>query len=154
MCERDGRDRLRPACRGRQPGIGMYTAPLKDLRFVLAELIGDATLGEWPDFADYSAELRDSVLEEAGKFAATVLDPLYRVGDTDGARWTPDGVRMPPGFKEAYRKYVESGWPALRGSAEYGGQGLPSTLVTAVEEMWASANLAFKLCPMLTLGAS
>jgi alkylation response protein AidB-like acyl-CoA dehydrogenase len=132
----------------------MYTAPLKDLRFVLTELVGDATLAEWPDFADYSAELRDSVLEEAAKFAATVLDPLYRVGDIDGAQWTPDGVRMPPGFKEAYRKYVESGWPALRGSAEYGGQGLPSTLVTAVEEMWASANLAFKLCPMLTLGAS
>src|SRR6202158_347492 len=77
--------------------IRMYTAPLKDLRFVLAELIGDATLAEWPDFAEYSAELRDSVLEEAGKFAATVLDPLYRVGDIDGAQWTPDGVRMPPG---------------------------------------------------------
>jgi 3-(methylthio)propanoyl-CoA dehydrogenase len=132
----------------------MYSAPIKDLRFVLGELLDDGSLAQWPAFAEYSADLRDSILEEAGRFASSVLDPLYRPGDVAGAKWTPQGVQTPAGFKEAYRKYVESGWPALRGDGSYGGQNLPSTLVTGVEEMWSSANLAFKLCPMLTQGAS
>jgi acyl-CoA dehydrogenase len=131
----------------------MYRAPLKDLSFVLNDLIGSARLRECEAFADYSAELADSVLEEAGKFAEQVLDPLYRAGDQAGARWSPDGVASAPGFKAAYAQFVEGGWPQLRASPEHGGQGVPTMLGTAVEEIWAASNLAFKLCPMLTQGA-
>src|SRR5690606_26030225 len=131
----------------------MYQPPLKDIRFTLHELLGDERLARCPKFADYSRDFADSVLEEAGKFAASVLDPLNRVGDQQGARWTPEGVQTPEGFKQAYRQFVEAGWQQLRASPEFGGQGAPAVLGTAVEEMWASANLAFKLCPMLTQGA-
>ena len=131
----------------------MYSAPLRELRFVLHELLGDESLSALPHFADYSAELADSVLEQAAKFAEEVLAPINRLGDKTGARWTPEGVRMPPEFKAAYAQYSADGWCQLRAPVEYGGQGAPTMLGTAVEELWASANLAFKLCPMLTQGA-
>ena len=131
----------------------MYRAPLKDLRFVLHDLIGDAELQTCRDLGDYSPDLADHVLAEAGRFAESVLDPLYRSGDRDGAKWTPQGVVTPPGFKEAYAKFVEGGWPSLAHSPEFGGQGMPRVLGTAVEEMWASANSGFRLCPMLTHSA-
>jgi alkylation response protein AidB-like acyl-CoA dehydrogenase len=131
----------------------MYRAPLKDLQFVLHDLIGDAELQACRDLGDYSGDLADHVLAEAGRFAESVLDPLYRSGDRDGAKWTPQGVVTPPGFKEAYAKFVEGGWPSLSHSPEFGGQGMPRLLGTAVEEMWASANSGFRLCPMLTHSA-
>jgi len=93
------------------------------------------------------------VLDEAARFAEVVLDPLCKSGDQEGAHWSADGVTMPAGFKEAYQQFCDSGWPALRCKAEFGGQNVPTALGTAVEELWASANLAFKLCPMLTQGA-
>ena len=93
------------------------------------------------------------MLEEAAKFAENVLDPINRKGDREGAKWTPDGVVMPADFKEAYAQFVDGGWSQLRSDSEHGGQGAPIVLGTAVEELWASANLAFKLCPMLTQGA-
>lgn len=131
----------------------MYRAPLKDLRFVLHELIGEQALQACPAYAEYSLDLADAVLEEAGKFAENVLDPLYKSGDQQGATWTPEGVIGAPGFKAAYQQFVEGGWASLRASPEHGGQGVPTVLGTAVEELWASSNLAFKLCPMLTQGA-
>jgi len=131
----------------------MYRAPLKELRFVLDELIGTDDLRACPEFADYSSETADAVLGEAARFAETVLEPLCKSGDREGARWSATGVTMPTGFKEAYQQFSESGWPALRCKAEFGGQNVPTVLGTAVEELWASANLAFKLCPMLTQGA-
>ena len=82
-----------------------------------------------------------------------MLDPLYKSGDRDGARWTPDGVIGAPGFKAAYQQFVEGGWASLRASPEHGGQGVPYVIGTAVEELWAASNLSFKLCPMLTQGA-
>ena len=131
----------------------MYQPPLKELRFVLHDLIGDGRLSELPAFAEYSADFADAALEEAGTFAREVLDPINRVGDTEGAKWTPDGVVMPKEFKAAYNAFVEGGWPTLRGPQAHGGQGAPTVLGTAVEELWGSSNLAFKLCPMLTQGA-
>ncbi len=128
----------------------MYRAPLKDLRFVLHDLIGEADLLGCRDLGDYSADLADSVLAEAGRFAESVLDPLYRTGDLEGAKWTPQGVVTPAGFKEAYAQFVEGGWPSLAHGTEFGGQGMPRVLAAAVEEIWTSANCAFKLCPMLT----
>src|SRR5262249_32085431 len=131
----------------------MYRAPVREVRFVLEELLGAGRLSAAPELADYSDELAQSVLEEAARFAEEVLGPLNRPGDSAGVRWTPDGVVSAPGFREAYRKFVEGGWPALGSQPEYGGQRVPRVLSTAVGEFWGSANLAFKLCPMLTHGA-
>jgi 3-(methylthio)propanoyl-CoA dehydrogenase len=131
----------------------MYRAPVKDIRFVLDELIGTERLRECPEFADYASETADAVLGEAARFAETVLEPLCKSGDREGARWSADGVTMPSGFREAYQQFCENGWPSLRAAAEFGGQNVPTVLGTAVEELWASSNLAFKLCPMLTQGA-
>jgi acyl-CoA dehydrogenase len=123
------------------------------MRFVLEELLRAGTLSGYPRFADYSDELARSVLEEAAHFAEDVLDPLNRPGDTEGARWTPDGVVAAPGFRAAYERFVAGGWPALGADPEVGGQPVPRVLVSAVGEFWGSANLAFKLGPMLTHGA-
>ena len=131
----------------------MYRAPLKELRFVLEELLGTAQLAACPALADYSDEVGASILEEAAKLAETVLDPLNRPGDRDGARWTPDGVSTPQGFKEAYRQYVAGGWQQLGCDPRFGGQRVPQALSSAVQELWGSANLSFLLCPMLTHGA-
>lgn len=131
----------------------MYKAPLKELRFAIHQLVGDQRLVGLSDLPDYSTEFADAVLDEAARFAEGVLDPINRIGDRTGAKWTPEGVRMPAEFKAAYAKFVEGGWTQLRAEAEFGGQGAPILLGTAVEELWASSNLAFKLCPMLTQGA-
>src|SRR6188508_878372 len=131
----------------------MYRAPVKDLRFVLDELLGTEQLRACPEFSEYSSETADAVLGEAARFAEMVLEPLCKSGDREGAHWSPDGVTMPEGFKEAYQQFCDNGWPALRSKAEFGGQNAPSVLGTAVEELWAASNLAFKLCPMLTQGA-
>jgi alkylation response protein AidB-like acyl-CoA dehydrogenase len=131
----------------------MYRAPVKDIRFVLDELIGTEGLRACPGYAEYSSETSDAVLGEAARFAETVLEPLCKSGDRQGAQWSATGVTMPDGFKEAYQQFADSGWPSLRAHQEFGGQGVPNVLGTAVEELWASSNLAFKLCPMLTQGA-
>lgn len=131
----------------------MYRAPLSDIRFVLEDLLDTSALSGMPGLEDYSSELATAVLEEAARFAEDVLDPLNQTGDREGARWSPDGVVMPAGFKDAYEKFVEGGWPQLGADPEYGGQPVPIVLGTAVQELWASANLSFKLCPMLTAAA-
>ncbi len=131
----------------------MYRAPLREMRFVLEELLGAGALSKCPQFAEYSDELARSVLEEAGHFAQEVLEPLNRPGDVEGARWTPQGVVAAPGFRAAYEQFVAGGWPALGSDPKYGGQPVPRVLVSAVGELWGSANLAFKLGPMLTHGA-
>ncbi len=131
----------------------MYRAPLRELRFVIEELLGAAQLASLPGLAEYSDELAGSVLEEAARFAQSVLDPLNRPGDTAGARWTSAGVVTAPGFRDAYQQFAADGWTQLGAPPEFGGQLAPQVLATAVQEFWASANLAFKLCPMLTQGA-
>ena len=131
----------------------MYRAPVRDVRFVLEELLDAQSLAAAPELADYSNELGQSVLEEAARFAESVLEPLNRSGDEHGARWTPAGVVTAPGFPEAYAKFVDGGWPALGASPKFGGQRVPAALGSAVREFWGSSNLAFKLGPMLTSGA-
>src|SRR5215510_11881322 len=103
----------------------MYRAPVKDLRFVLDELIDGDALRACPEFADYTSETADAVLGEAARFAETMLEPLCKSGDREGAQWSATGVTMPEGFRGAYQQFVESGWPSLRSSAEFGGQGVP-----------------------------
>ena len=131
----------------------MYRAPLRELRFVLDELLQSPGLARYPGLADYSSDVAESILGEAARFAEDVLDPINKSGDTAGARWTPEGVVAAPGFRDAYRQFAAGGWTQLGTDPQFGGQAVPQVLVTAVQEIWGSANLAFKLCPMLTHGA-
>lgn len=133
--------------------MSQYTAPLRDMQFVMHELAGLEEVGRLPGCEEVSADLADSILDEANKFASGVLAPLNRVGDEVGAKWQDGEVVTAPGWKDAYKQFSESGWAALAGDPEYGGQGLPKLVATAVMEMWKSANMAFSLCPMLTNGA-
>lgn len=131
----------------------MYQAPLRELRFVLDELLGTQRLVGMRGLEDYSPELAEQVLGEAARFAEEVLEPLNQSGDKEGAHWSPGGVTSAKGFKAAYGQYAEGGWPALGANPEFGGQAVPNVLSSAVRELMGSANLAFKLCPMLTIGA-
>ena len=133
--------------------MSSYTAPLKDMRFVLNELAGLGEVAKLPGCADAAPDTVDAILEEAGKFATEVLDPLNYSGDQEGSQWRDGAVKTPKGFKEAYKQYVEAGWPALPFEEKFGGQGLPKLVATAVEEMLTSSNMSFSLCPLLTQGA-
>ena len=130
-----------------------YIAPLKDIRFVMQELAGLDQIVTLPGCEEASSDVIDAILDEAAKFAGAVLSPLNSVGDRDGAKWKDTVVTTSPGFKEAYRQFVDNGWNGLGCDPEFGGQGLPKLLSTAVSEMWKAANHAFSLCPMLTQGA-
>lgn len=130
-----------------------YAAPLAQFRFLLNDVLGAGRLYGSAAFPDVTADLADAVLDEAGKFAGGVLAPLNRVGDHQGARLNGGQVVLPPGFKDAYGRFVDSGWNAVTGDVAFGGQGLPQALGLALMEMWQSANMAFALCPMLTQGA-
>ncbi len=133
--------------------MSAYTAPLRDMRFVLNELAGLGEVAKLPGYEEATPETVDAILEEASKFASEVLDPLNYYGDQEGSNWKDGKVITPKGFKEAYRQYTNGGWAALPFSAEHGGQGLPKLVATAVEEMLTSANMSFSLCPLLTQGA-
>jgi alkylation response protein AidB-like acyl-CoA dehydrogenase len=133
--------------------MSTYVAPLKDMKFVLKELAGLAEVAQLPGYQEADADTVDAILEEAAKFASEVLDPLNFPGDREGSLWKDGTVTTPKGFKEAYKKYVEGGWGALPFGAEWGGQGLPKLVATAVEEMLTSSNMSFSLCPLLTQGA-
>lgn len=130
-----------------------YVAPLKDIRFVMQELAGLTQVVALPGCEEATPDVVDAILEEAARFAGAVLSPLNRVGDQDGAKWKDKVVTTSPGFKEAYRQFVDNGWNGLGCDPEFGGQGLPKLLSTAVSEMWKASNHAFSLCPMLTQGA-
>ena len=133
--------------------MSAYAAPLKDMKFVVNELAGLAQIAKLPGCEDATPDTVDAILEEAGKFAAGVLDPLNWSGDQEGSQWKDGAVTTPKGFKQAYRQFVEGGWNALPLEPEWGGQGLPKLVSTPVTEMVTSANMAFSLCPLLTQGA-
>ena len=130
-----------------------YSAPLRDMQFVLEEVIGLDQVATLPGHKEVSDDLVRAVLAEAGKFGAEVLAPLNRDGDTEGARLENGVVTTANGFVDAYKSFVDGGWNGLVCDPEFGGQGLPWLVATPVSEIWASANLAFSLCPMLTLSA-
>ncbi len=134
--------------------MNAYRAPLDEMNFVMNEVAGMRQVSELPDFNDATPETVSAILEEAAKFATEVLDPLNQLGDRVGAIRLDDGtVKTPAGFKSAYLQFVANGWNGLAKNVDYGGQGLPLLVATAVEEMWHSANMAFDLCPLLTQGA-
>ena len=131
----------------------MYSAPIKDIRFVFQHLINRAELQEKTGHDALSEELADAIFDEAAKFAADIIAPTNRDGDTKGAKHQDDGsVITPPGFREAYAAMGEQGWTAMDASEEYGGQNMPMAVSSFVHEMWQSANMAFALCHLLTQG--
>ncbi|MEW5705042.1 MAG: acyl-CoA dehydrogenase [Pseudomonadota bacterium] len=131
-----------------------FEAPIRDIGFAIFDVIGTERLAALPAFQEMLApDLGKAVLEEAGKFAAGVLAPLNRTGDREGSVFENGVVRTPKGFKKAYAAFVAGGWNAVPFEPAIGGQGFPWLLATPIAELWASANLAFSLCPMLTQGA-
>jgi len=130
-----------------------YRAPLQEMQFILHDLIPLSDIETLPGCEEVSADLVNSVLEEAAKFSSEVLAPLNHSGDKEGSILQGDAVTTPKGFQAAYQRYIEAGWISIACNPEFGGQGLPLTLATPVNEMWHSANMAFMLCPMLTAGA-
>ena len=130
-----------------------YKAPLADMHFVLHELFDSKTISELPGYQDFSPELFDSVLEEAGKFCEEKLFPLNQSGDLEGCAYENGVVRTPSGFVEAYKGFCEGGWAAMASAPEHGGQGMPAIAATLVQEMLCSANTAFGLYPGLSHGA-
>ncbi len=130
-----------------------YTAPLRDMQFVLRELAPLEEVAKLPGCGDVTLEVAEAILKEAAKFAGGVLSPLNVVGDREGARVKDGEVSTATGWRDAYRQFVDGGWNALSVEPEYGGQGVPRLVSTLVEEMWHAANLSFALCPMLTRGA-
>ena len=130
-----------------------FTAPTAEQRFVLDTVVRLPELAATERFAAATPDVIDAVLDGIGQFAAGEWAPLARRGDTVGAKWTPNGVVMPDGFAQAYRDYVDGGWGTIGVAEQWGGQGLPFAVQTAVLESLGAANMAFALCPTLTVGA-
>jgi alkylation response protein AidB-like acyl-CoA dehydrogenase len=132
----------------------IYKAPVTDTRFVLDEVLDIGRYANLPGFANASPDLVAAILEEAGRFCEEVLQPLNKVGDEIGCKRNDDGsVTTPPGFKQAYEQFCEAGWPTLTAPEEYGGQGLPQVIGTAIGEYVLSANHSFEMYQGLTSGA-
>jgi len=133
--------------------MSYYNAPVADILFTIQAIAGLDDLTRLPGYADATSETVQAILEEAGKFAGEVLAPLNVVGDREGCRIENGVVRTPTGSKEAYRGFAEAGWNAVAFDPDYGGQGMPWTLTSALQEIWNAADMAFSLCPLLTQGA-
>ncbi|MEO8307572.1 MAG: acyl-CoA dehydrogenase [Pseudomonadota bacterium] len=131
----------------------MFTSPLREIRFVMHELLDDSVLKTLYADVDYSPEFADNIVEEGGKFAENVLEPLNQSGDKEGAHWTPAGVVTPKGFREAYAAYMQAGWAQLSVDVKSGGQGMPHLINIAVEELMFASNMAFYVGTSLVRGA-
>jgi alkylation response protein AidB-like acyl-CoA dehydrogenase len=130
-----------------------FTPAVREQRFVLDTVANIADLAATERFEAAAPDLVDAVLEGAGQFAAGEWAPLAREGDINGPKWTDQGVKMPAGYPQAYRDYVEGGWGTIGAPADFGGQGLPFVLASAVLETLGTANMGFALAPTLTVGA-
>ena len=131
----------------------IYNAPTKDMLFLLNEWLGLDKLTVLPGNEDFDADLLEAVLEEAGKFCSTELLTLNQTGDEHGAVHENGEVRTPPGFKEAYARFIENGWTGIDSNPEHGGQGLPRVVGFLIDEMLGATNLSFKLYSELSHGA-
>ncbi|WP_085315273.1 acyl-CoA dehydrogenase [Derxia lacustris] len=130
-----------------------YTPPVKDMQFVINELAGFEDLLKIPAWSDLDADTATAVLEENARFNSEVVAPLNHASDTDYGKLENGVVTTAPGFKDAFKQFVDGGWQGILHPAEYGGQGMPKLLATPCIEMVNSASLSFALCPLLTDGA-
>jgi 3-(methylthio)propanoyl-CoA dehydrogenase len=131
-----------------------YTAPIRDIRFVLEHVTPIADLVTLDAFSHVDADLVAGLLEEAGRFSSEAIAPTNREGDEVGSKLEGDRVVLPDSFKRVYDQYVEAGWGTLQHPAEFGGGAFPLTVANAVKETINSANLSFSMCPLLTTGAA
>ncbi|WP_423163155.1 acyl-CoA dehydrogenase [Stenotrophomonas maltophilia] len=129
-----------------------YLAPLKEMNFVLRQLVGVGTVSHTPGFEEGSEELAEAVLSESARLCQEVVSPLNHFIDVNPGTFCEGSVHVTPELKAAYRQYVNGGWQGISHSPEYGGQGLPKAVGAACMEMLQSASLAFSLCPLLTDG--
>ncbi|PMS35556.1 alkylation response protein AidB-like acyl-CoA dehydrogenase [Trinickia symbiotica] len=130
-----------------------YIAPIKDMLFVMKELAGLDEIGKLPGFEEATLDTAQAVLDESAKLCEAVLAPLNVEGDRNPSVWNEGAVTATPGFKEAFRQFVEGGWQGVQHPLDYEGQGLPKLIGTPCIEMLNAANLSFSLCPLLTDGA-
>jgi 3-(methylthio)propanoyl-CoA dehydrogenase len=130
-----------------------YTAPVTEQLFVLKHVTKIDEIAAHSRFADATPDLVEAIVDGIGDFAANEFAPLYRIGDTVGARLIDGAVKMPTGYVEAYQAYVANGWGSINAPSEFGGQGLPFSLATVALESLGAANMAFALCPILSVGA-
>ncbi|MBB1178291.1 acyl-CoA dehydrogenase [Brevundimonas aurantiaca] len=130
-----------------------YRAPVRDLAFTLEAVAGMADVAATGAFPDYDSDVASAVLEAAGQFSQEVLAPLNRIGDQKGSLYANGAVTAAPGFADAYRQFAAGGWTGLSAPVEAGGQALPKALELAAYETVHAANMAFGLCPMLSLAA-
>ena len=130
-----------------------YKAPIKDMLFAIEHLARIDQVAQIPGFEDAGLDTAQAVLEECARFNEEVVAPLNVPGDLNPSTWKDGQVTTTPGFKDAFRQYVEGGWQGLQHPVEAGGQGLPKTIGAACVEMLNSANMSFALCPLLTDGA-
>jgi alkylation response protein AidB-like acyl-CoA dehydrogenase len=132
----------------------IYKAPLRDMRFVLHEMLDAEQLCKLPGYEEATADTIDAILQEGAKFCEDKLLPLNRIGDEEGCTYENGVVRTPTGFKQAYDDFVGAGWQSISSDPKYGGQGLPGLLNFVIEEMVCSTNLAFGVYPLLSRGAA
>ena len=131
----------------------IYRAPINDMLLALNHGAGLQAAVEAGHYGDYDPDIAAAVLEEAGRFATDVLAPLNRTGDQNGIKLQNGGVVTAPGWPDAYKRWTEAGWNAVSGPENFGGQGLPMAINAACTEIWSASNMAFGLCPLLTLSA-
>jgi acyl-CoA dehydrogenase len=130
-----------------------YRAPVNDMLLALNHGAGLQAAVQAGHYGDFDADITAAVLEEAGRFASDVLAPLNRVGDENGIKLENDEVTTAPGWPDAYQRWAAAGWNAVSGPETFGGQGLPLAINAACTEIWSASNIAFGLCPLLTLSA-
>ncbi|MCB1731545.1 MAG: acyl-CoA dehydrogenase C-terminal domain-containing protein [Halieaceae bacterium] len=131
-----------------------YKAPLRDISFVMNELLESEKLYQTlPGYEEATADLMNAIVEEGAKFAENVLSPLNQSGDEEGCHWSEEGVTTPKGFADAYRQYVDNGWPALSASVEDGGQGMPNLMGIVINEIEGTDNWSWLMYPGLSHGA-
>jgi acyl-CoA dehydrogenase len=130
-----------------------YRAPINDMLLALHHGAGLQAAVAAGHYGDFDSDIAAAVLEEAGRFASDVLAPLNRIGDENGIKLENGQVTTAPGWPDAYKRWTEAGWNAVSGSEAFGGQGLPLAINAACTEIWSASNMAFGLCPLLTLSA-